>query len=81
MHGRHRLLLPILALVALLTAPAAAHAAWPGTPGKVAFLDREAPGVPLKVFTPAAYGAGGTHVTVRTDTYNAPNSGKTPTWA
>ncbi len=69
-----------IALVALLFAPAASHGAWPGTPGKIAFLDREAAGVPLKVFTPAGTGAGGTHVTVRENTYTPANSdGKTPT--
>lgn len=79
MHGRKLLLLPALALGALLTGPAAADAAWPGTPGKIAFMDREAAGVPIKVYTPTPDGPGGTHVTVRENAYNAPGSGKTPT--
>ena len=75
-----RLLIPFAALAALLLSPAAAGAAWPGTPGKIAFFDREAPGVPLKVFTPDPNGAGGTHVTVRENTYIPPNSeNKIPT--
>ena len=73
-------LVTAVALAVLLCAPAASHGAWPGTPGKIAFLDREAAGVPLKVFTPDGTGAGGTHVTVRENTFTpANNEGKTPT--
>jgi len=59
-------LLVLLALGALASAPAA-HAAWPGTPGKVAFLERDSGEFALKIWTPK--GATGTSETVR-DTFH-----------
>jgi pimeloyl-ACP methyl ester carboxylesterase len=48
-----RLLLGLLAGLAALLATAPAHAAFPGTPGRVAYLDNTSPEMPLMVWTPA----------------------------
>ncbi|WP_445149976.1 lipase/acyltransferase domain-containing protein [Baekduia sp. Peel2402] len=46
------------AALALVAAAPSAHAAWPGTPGKVAFLDQMNKEYPLKVYTPGMDGQG-----------------------
>ena len=65
----------LLAVLGALAASPAAHAAWPGTPGKVAYLDRDGGEFPLKIWTPN--GASGTEITVR-DTFHAPEGDQTP---
>lgn len=55
----------IAAAIALLAgAVPGAQAAWPGTPGKVAYLDQSSNEYPLKVYTPGLDGAGTTETIV-----------------
>jgi Lecithin:cholesterol acyltransferase/WD40-like Beta Propeller Repeat len=69
-----------LALIGALLAGAPAHAAYPGSPGKVAFFDNFDPVFPLKVFTPGPGIDGGTVETVRADTFRLlPADGEIPT--
>lgn len=64
---------------ALFTAPA--QAAYPGSPGKVAFYDNFNPVFPLKVFTPGPGPDGGAVETVRADTFRLlPAGGEAPTF-
>jgi pimeloyl-ACP methyl ester carboxylesterase len=56
-----------LALTAALTLSPPAHASWPGTPGKVAWVDGSKPGAPIKVWSPKL--GGGTETLVRADTF------------
>jgi pimeloyl-ACP methyl ester carboxylesterase len=53
----------------LACAPAAAHASWAGTPGKVAYLDQSSKEYPLKVYTPGLDGQGTTE-TIRAETFH-----------
>jgi pimeloyl-ACP methyl ester carboxylesterase len=53
----------------LAVVPAAAHASWPGTPGKVAYLDQNSKEYPLKVYTPGLDGQGTTE-TIRAETFH-----------
>jgi pimeloyl-ACP methyl ester carboxylesterase len=45
-----------VALGALLATAPASQAAWPGTPGKIAYLDQASKEYPLKVYTPEGHG-------------------------
>ncbi|MDX6726820.1 MAG: hypothetical protein QOK49_1625, partial [Baekduia sp.] len=66
-----RLLTAALAAAALtLCVSGSAHAAWPGTPGKVAYLDAFDTELPLVVWTPRLTAAGGVRQVVRGSTFH-----------
>jgi dipeptidyl aminopeptidase/acylaminoacyl peptidase len=68
-----RSLLGLLAGLAVLLAAAPAHAAFPGTPGRVAYLDNTSPEMPLMVWTPKM--GQGEAEPVGIDTFHWPESG------
>src|SRR3954468_17257685 len=60
----------LVLLLSLIAGARDAHAAWPGTPGKVAYVDAFSTEMPLIVWTPRLTAEGGVRQTVRTTTFH-----------
>lgn len=56
---------------AIATIPSAAQAAWPGTPGKVAYLERKSGEFDLELYSPK--GVDGTTTTIKKGTFHFPD--------
>src|SRR5262245_17305034 len=61
--------LSLLAGLVVLLSTAPAEAAWRGTPGKVAYIDRDSAEMPLRVWTPELGGEAGAFIQ---DTFHFP---------
>src|SRR3954453_4364474 len=60
----------LVLLLSLIAGARDAHAAWPGTPGKVAYVDAFSTEMPLIVWTPRLTADGGVRQTVRATTFH-----------